>query len=70
VIEQAEDIAEVRALCQTLAADAGRVILMPEGVDPDVIHQRSQWLVEICKQEGYRFSPRLHINIFGNRRGV
>jgi hypothetical protein len=27
-------------------------------------------MVEICKQEGYRFSPRLHIDIYGNRRGV
>jgi 7-carboxy-7-deazaguanine synthase len=28
------------------------------------------WLAEICKQEGFRFSPRLHVDLWGNRRGV
>jgi 7-carboxy-7-deazaguanine synthase len=43
---------------------------MPEGTDPDVLRARGQWLVEIAKQEGFRFSPRLHIELWGNRRGV
>jgi 7-carboxy-7-deazaguanine synthase len=28
------------------------------------------WLAEICKQEGFRFSPRLHVELWGNRRGT
>jgi 7-carboxy-7-deazaguanine synthase len=28
------------------------------------------WLAEVCKAEGFRFSPRLHIDLYGNRRGV
>ena len=47
-----------------------RVVLMPEGVDPAVLAERGRWLAEICKQEGFRFSPRLHIDLWGNRRGV
>jgi 7-carboxy-7-deazaguanine synthase len=43
---------------------------MPEGVDPAVLAERSRWLVEICKQEGFRFSPRMHIELWGNKRGV
>jgi len=27
-----------------------------EGVEPGVLAERARWLVEICKQEGYRFS--------------
>ena len=46
------------------------VILMPEGTDPVRIHERSLWLAELCKEEGYRFSPRLHIDLWGPRRGV
>ena len=47
-----------------------RVVLMPEGTDAEVLRERAAWIVELCKQEGYRFSPRLHIDLYGNRRGV
>ena len=70
VIARPEDLEEVRALCQSLAADADRVILMPEGVDAERLRERGLWLAEICKQEGFRFSPRLHVDLYGNRRGV
>ena len=70
VIARREDIGEVRALAQALNVPASRVILMPEGIDPVVLRERSAWLAEICKTEDYRFSPRLHVDLYGNRRGV
>ena len=70
VIEKAEDLEEVHALVAALNADTGRVILMPEGIDRDRLRERSIWLAEICKQEGFRFSPRLHVDLYGNQRGV
>ena len=53
-----------------LGADPARVILMPEGVDREILRERSVWLAEVCKREGFRFSPRLHVELYGNRRGV
>jgi 7-carboxy-7-deazaguanine synthase len=70
VIASPGDLDEVRALLETLQADRGRVILMPEGTDRDAIRERSLWLAEICKDEGFRFSPRLHVDLYGNQRGV
>jgi 7-carboxy-7-deazaguanine synthase len=70
VIAQRDDLDEVRALLETLQADRQRVILMPEGTDRDVLRERSLWLAEICKEECFRFSPRLHIELYGNQRGV
>jgi 7-carboxy-7-deazaguanine synthase len=70
VIARAEDLDEVRTIVASLRADAGRVILMPEGVEPAVLRERSVWLAEICKEEGYRFSPRLHVDLWGSKRGV
>ena len=70
VIERADDLDEVRALIGTLGADRSRVILMPEGMDRNRLRERAVWLTEICKQEGFRFSPRLHVELWGNRRGV
>jgi 7-carboxy-7-deazaguanine synthase len=43
---------------------------MPEGTDPERLRERALWLAEICKDEGFRFSPRLHVDLYGNRRGV
>jgi len=70
VIARAEDMPEVRDLLRALDADPGKVILMPEGTSAEVLRERSVWLAEICKQESFRFSPRLHVDLYGNRRGT
>ena len=47
-----------------------QILLMPEGIDSKTLASRSPWLVEICKREGFRFCPRLHIELFGHTRGT
>src|SRR5690349_4605563 len=70
VIADPGDLTEVLEILRDTGADRGRVILMPEGTDAATLAERSRWLVEICKQERFRFSPRLHVHLWGNRRGV
>jgi 7-carboxy-7-deazaguanine synthase len=70
VIAQPGDVAEVDALLKETGVPAGRVLLMPEGRDRDVLRERSVWLAEICKDRGWRLSPRLHVDLWGDRRGV
>jgi 7-carboxy-7-deazaguanine synthase len=70
VIARPEDVAEVKSLAEALNAPAECIVLMPEGVDPERLRERALWLAEICKDEGFRFSPRLHVDLYGNRRGV
>ena len=70
VVKDPPDLEEVKQVVRTIGVDAGKVLLMPEGVDPAHLRARSEWIVEACKAEGYRFSPRLHVMIWGNRRGV
>ena len=70
VISAPGDLTEVRAIVDEIKASNDRVLLMPEGVDPAVLQERARWLVDVCKREGFRFSPRLHIELWGNRRGV
>jgi len=70
VVADPQDLEEIRALVETLEAPADRVILMPEGTDAARLHERALWIAEICKEEGYRFSPRLHVDLYGNRRGT
>jgi 7-carboxy-7-deazaguanine synthase len=70
VISDENDLAEVQQIQTALGARAGRVMLMPEGVTREVVAARGVWLAELCKQHGYRYSPRLHIDLWGDKRGV
>jgi 7-carboxy-7-deazaguanine synthase len=71
VMDRPADVAEVLALLDELPeADRSRVLLMPQGVTPEEIAERRGWIAEACKQHGFRFGPRLHIDLYGNRRGT
>lgn len=70
VVVKPDDMGAIRHLVELLGADRDRVFLMPEGCDAATLRERAEWIVEIAKREGFRFSPRLHIGIYGNRRGV
>src|SRR5260370_27125988 len=70
VVAQPEDLAEIQRMLDQIAADRGKVILMPEGIDAAVLRERGLWLAEIAKREGFRYSPRLHVDLWGNRRGI
>lgn len=70
VVMERDDLAEIRAIVDELDAARDRVLLMPEGRDDETLRERSRWLVEACKDLKYRFSPRMHIFVYGDQRGV
>jgi 7-carboxy-7-deazaguanine synthase len=65
------DLAEIDDLLAKLPKVAGdRILLMAEGVDAGVQNRRQRLLVDTCIQRGWRLTPRLHIDLFGNTRGT
>ncbi len=70
VVCDSKDIPEIEEMISKFGIPRDRVILMPEGIDSTTLLARSRWLVDICKERGFRFSLRLHILLYGNRRGV
>jgi len=70
VVARPEDLDELVQIVSELRAARSKVILMPEGVGAAGLRERGVWLAEIAKREGFRFSPRLHVELWGNRRGV
>jgi 7-carboxy-7-deazaguanine synthase len=70
VVMSPGDLDEINEIRDTLRAERERIILMPEGTSPEVLRDRGLWLAEVCKTHGYRYSPRLHIDLWGNRRGI
>jgi 7-carboxy-7-deazaguanine synthase len=71
VVSSENDLVEIKSLLLKLPrSPVDRVLLMPEGVDTQTLASRSSWLVDICKREGFRFCPRLQIELFGHTRGT
>ena len=71
VVSSENDLAEIKDLLSRLPpVPLHQILLMPEGIDVKTLATRSPWLVEICKREGFRFCPRLQIELFGHTRGT
>jgi len=69
VIDAPTDLDEVEGLVRRYEVPRRRVILMPQGTSTTQLDERSAWLAEGCARRGYRFSTRLHILLWGDRRG-
>jgi 7-carboxy-7-deazaguanine synthase len=70
VVSAPTDIDEIQSILNQLTAPADKVILMPEGTDPARLREKAVWIAELCKSQGFRYGPRLHVDIWGNQRGV
>lgn len=70
VLREPGEVGEVLRLAERFALPRERVLLQPEGLRAEELAARAPWLVEACKAHGFRFSPRLHILIWGAKRGV
>jgi len=70
VVAQESDLSELQSIVGNLNAPGEKVVLMPEGITPHALTERGVWIAELCKTHGYRFGPRLHVYLYGNRRGV
>jgi 7-carboxy-7-deazaguanine synthase len=71
VVASETDLKEIEAiLAQIKGWSPSDVMLMPEGTDTQTLRNRAHWISEICKRTGYRYCPRLHVELYGNTRGT
>jgi 7-carboxy-7-deazaguanine synthase len=70
VLASPADLPEIQTLVTRFALPAGRVLLMPEGRTATALDRHGPWLADACRDLGYRFSDRLHVRLWGDRRGV
>jgi 7-carboxy-7-deazaguanine synthase len=72
VVAQESDLNEIQLLLRELGGKVSpqKVLLMPEGITVEALRAREAMLVELCRRHGYRYCHRLHIELFGNRRGT
>ncbi len=72
VVATLADVLEVEEMLRIAALDTApdQILLMPEGRTVAELRQRAPEVVEWCKSRGWRYCPRLHIELFGNTRGT
>ena len=72
VVSFPDDLTEIDTVIDSLGVPvpAWRIQLMPEGIDAATLASRRGWILNLCKERGFRFCQRLHIELFGNNRGT
>jgi 7-carboxy-7-deazaguanine synthase len=71
VVAHEQDLQEIQQILSNLRGwKREDVLLMPEGTTGQVLSERAGWVSEICKREGFRYCPRLHVELYGNKRGT
>lgn len=70
VVSAAADLTEIKMLQTRFEIPHERILLMPEGRTAAELDQTAPQLADLCREQGYRFCDRLHIRLWGDRRGV
>ena len=70
VVTNDADVGEVLRLADRFALPRARILLQPEAIRRESVLKRSLKVVEACKLHGFGFSPRLHVLLWGAKRGV
>ncbi|MEZ6093907.1 MAG: 7-carboxy-7-deazaguanine synthase QueE [Pirellulaceae bacterium] len=71
VVASDDDLIEIEDLLEQIGnIRRERVLLMPEGVDIQVLNAREHWLRPLCESRGFQYCPRMHILWYGNKRGT
>jgi len=70
VVGDAPDEEDALRLIAEHGLPASRVMLMPEGITDDRVRAHADRVASLCKAHGWRMSPRLHIWMWGAKRGV
>jgi 7-carboxy-7-deazaguanine synthase len=70
VVGDERDLDEVLAIQSRHALPSDRILLMPLGMRREEQQALMPDVISWCTRHGFRFSPRLHILVWGPRRGV
>ena len=71
VVERRRDFTEIQKILERLKkVDPTHVVIMAQGITKRELTEKAPWIVELCKSHGFRYTPRLQIELYGNRRGT
>ena len=72
VVSAPTDVDELEGMVRSLEREvpAHKILLMPEATTLERMRAKATWLSDLCKERGYRYAHRLHIELYGNKRGT
>lgn len=70
VVGSPEDFAEIESLLDSTGIAADRVFLMPEARTPAELEENQGFVSELALAHGLRYSDRLHLRLYGAKRGT
>jgi 7-carboxy-7-deazaguanine synthase len=71
VVQDRDDLPEVLGVLEKVGpVDSERVLLMAEGRTAEDVAARAPAVAALCAEYGFRYTPRLHLDLFGGGRGV
>ena len=72
VVQKSDDIDEILELLKVIdrKVDPGKVLLMPEGFSTEELKLKEKIVLELCQKYQFRYCNRLHIELFGNKKGT
>jgi 7-carboxy-7-deazaguanine synthase len=70
VADDAAALGEIDRFVKDHAITKERVFIMPQGKTSAEQLKRMKTIFSFCRENGYRMSPRLHVLIFDDKRGV
>ena len=70
VISRPEDLDEINEIKEKAGIADERIYIMPRGYTEEDVKKNSRIAVDLCLKSGYKYSPRLHIMIWGNKKGI
>lgn len=71
VVEDSDDIEQIMAVVAAAGVTAPeRVLLMAQGRTSAEVDARAPQVAALCLEHGFRYTPRLHLSLFGGGRGV
>ena len=68
VVNNGNDIEEILEIVEQVGASPDRVYLMPQGITRKQFNDRKDLIVGYCRDNGFMYSPRLHIDLWRNKR--
>lgn len=70
VFNNENDIDDIEYIRAVNDIPRSNIYLMPQGISTSQFKEKQQRMFELCVENGYNFTPRMHIDIFDNKRGV
>lgn len=70
VLDRNDDLVEVLSIIKKFGIPNESVYLMPQGVNEQTLKSKRTDIIEICKQHNFNYTDRLHIQIYGSKRGI